>query len=264
MSTGRHVISRLWPAADPRPLADDELVDAYAVADRSVRHLRVNFASTVDGAVEVAGFSAGLFPTPADRSADLAVFGLLRMMCDGLLVGAGTLRHEGYRAVRLDEPRRAWRRAHGLAEYPTLVVVSDALDLAPSQPALAGAPVRPVVLTHAAAPADRRAALEPVADVLAAGDRQVDLAAGLARLAGRGIRQVLCEGGPHLFGSLAAADLVDEVCLTVSPLLAGPGAGRIIAGPARPPGQLALRQVLTAADTLLLRYTRTLVTPGEQ
>lgn len=253
------MIARLWP--DPHPLDDDALADAYAVDDRRRVHLRMNFVASLDGAVEIGGFSAGLFSCGLSRDADQKVFGLLRMVCDALLVGAGTLRHEGYPSIRLDAPRRAWRRAHGLAEYPTLVVVSGALDLAADNPALAEAPVRPIVLTHAAAPADRRAALEPVADVLAIGDDQVDLAAAIGRLAERGLRQLLCEGGPHLFGSLAAVDLVDEVCLTVSPLLAGPGPDRIIAGPvitgaAGQPRRLVLRHILAGDDLLLLRYTR--------
>lgn len=249
------MISRLWP--DPQPLDDDALIAGYEVADRSRTHLRVNFVTSVDGAVEVEGFSAGLFSDGLARDADLKVFGMLRMLCDALLVGAGTLRHEGYQSLRLSGPRRAWRRAHGLAEYPTLVVVSSALDLMAANPALADAPVRPIVLTHAAAPADRRAALEPVADVLTLGDEQVDLAAGVARLAERGLRQLLSEGGPHLFGALTAADLVDEVDLTVSPLLAGPGADRIIAGRGHAPSRLALRHVLVDDQgMLLLRYTR--------
>jgi riboflavin biosynthesis pyrimidine reductase len=251
------MLARLWP--DPHPLDDEALTDAYEVSDRSRTHLRVNFVTSVDGAVEVGGFSAGLFSAGLARDADLKVFGLLRMLCDALLVGAGTLRHEGYRSLRLDGARRAWRRAHGLAEYPTLVVVSGALDLMASNPAFAEAPVRPIVLTHAAAPADRRAALEPVADVLALGDERVDLAAGVERLAERGLRQLLSEGGPHLFGALTAADLVDEVDLTLSPLLAGPGADRIIAGLGHPPGRLALRHILADdQDMLLLRYTRSL------
>jgi riboflavin biosynthesis pyrimidine reductase len=248
------MITRLWP--DPQPLDERALIAAYEVGDRSRTHLRVNFVTSVDGAVEVEGFSAGLFSEGLSRDADLKVFGMLRMLCDALLVGAGTLRHEGYRSIRLDESRRAWRREHGLAEYPTLVVVSSALDLTPSNAALAEAPVRPIVLTHAAAPADRRAALEPVADVLALGDDQVDLATGLDRLAERGLRQLLSEGGPHLFGAFAAADLVDEVCLTVSPLLAGPGADRIIAGSAGRPRRMALHHVLADDGILLLRYLR--------
>ncbi|MBX6355505.1 MAG: pyrimidine reductase family protein [Micromonosporaceae bacterium] len=249
------MVHRLWP--DPCPLDDEALTAAYAVSDRAGTHLRMNFVTSVDGAVEVGGFSAGLFSHGLPRDADLKVFGLLRMLCDALLVGAGTLRHEGYQALRLDRARRSWRRAHGLAEYPTLVVVSSALDLMASNPALAEAPVRPIVLTHAAAPADRRAALEPVADVLTLGDGAVDLAAGVERLAERGLRHLLSEGGPHLFGALSAAGLVDEVDLTVSPLLAGPGADRIIAGAGHPPARFALRHILADDHgTLLLRYTR--------
>jgi riboflavin biosynthesis pyrimidine reductase len=215
--------------------------------------LRVNFVTSLDGATEVQGFSKGL-SNPADKR----VFELLRMLCDALLVGAGTLRHEGYGAVRLDERRRAWRRAHGLAEYPTLVVVSGRLALSPSNPALAAAPVRPVILTHLAAPADRRAALEPVADVLAVGDTAVDLPAGSGALRARGLHHVLCEGGPHLLGALSAADLVDELSLTISPLLTGPGAGRITAGPPLVDNvrRMRLRHVLLADDVLILRYER--------
>jgi riboflavin biosynthesis pyrimidine reductase len=248
-------ITRLWPDPDPRPLDDEALIALLSASDRSRPVLRVNFVTSVDGAVEVEGFSAGLFSAGLSREADLRIFGLLRMTCDALLVGAGTLRHEGYRAVRLDERRRAWRRAHGLAEYPTLVIVSAALELMPNNPALADAPVRPIVLTHASAPADRRAALETVADVLTAGDDEVDLAAGVSLLAERGLPQVLCEGGPHLFGALAAAGVVDEVCLTLSPMLAGAGSGRIIAGPPSQARRLALGHVLASGDVLLLRYT---------
>lgn len=243
------MITRLWPDPDGTPLDDAALAELYAPpADPTVR---VNFVASVDGAVELAGFSAGLSGGPDKR-----VFGVLRMLCDALVVGAGTLRHEGYRALRLDEHRRAWRRAHALPEFPTLVVVSSSLDLDPGQAAFADAPVRPLVLTHSRSPAERRAALATVADVLAIGDREVDLAAAVRHLRGRGHRHLLCEGGPQLFGTLTAADLVDEVCLTVSPLLAGPGAGRITAGPASPPRGLSLRHVLTAEGVLLLRYGR--------
>ncbi|MDO3700405.1 pyrimidine reductase family protein [Micromonospora sp. C28SCA-DRY-2] len=241
-------ISRLWPAPHPQPLDDDALIALYARSDRP--RLRVNFVTSVDGAVSVDGYSAGLSGEPDKR-----VFGLLRMLCDALVVAAGTLRHEGYRAVRLSPRRRAWRRAHGLAEYPTLVVVSGALDLDPAQAAFADAPVRPVVLTHAGATAPP--GLTEVADVVRCGTDSLDLAAGLAELRRRGHGQLLCEGGPKLFGALTAAGLVDEVCLTVAPLLAGPGPGRITAGDPSPVRQLPLRHVLAAEDgVLLLRYAR--------
>lgn len=238
-------LARLEPGAE---LDDAALTDLYRVTGRVVR---VNFVTSVDGAVELDGHSAGLSGAPDKR-----IFRLLRMMCDALLVAAGTLRRERYHAVRLSEDRRAWRRAHGLAEYPTLVVVSGSLDLDPAQDAFADAPVRPIVLTHGRAPADRRDRLAGVADVLAVGDEAVDLAGALAALRERGLDHVLCEGGPYLFGALTAAGLVDEVCLTVSPLLAGPGAGRITAGRPAPPAELALRHVLAADGSLFLRYTR--------
>jgi riboflavin biosynthesis pyrimidine reductase len=173
------------------------------------------------------------------------------------MVGAGTLRHEGYRELALPPERVAKRVRNGLAEQPTLVILSGRLDLSPGHPAFADAPVRPIVLTHAGSPPDRREALAAVADVLVCGGSHVDLRAGLARLTGRGLPQVLCEGGPHLFGALAAADAVDELCLTVAPLLAGPGPGRIVAGePVAVPRALSVRHVLEADGNLILRYAR--------
>jgi riboflavin biosynthesis pyrimidine reductase len=112
------------------------------------------------------------------------------------------------------------------------------------------------VITPATAPAERRAAIGEVVDVIAVGDGEVDLAAALAALHGRGATQLLCEGGPHLFGALTAAGLVDELDLTVSPLLAGGGAGRITAGPPGPPRAMTLRHILSEDGALFLRYTR--------
>jgi riboflavin biosynthesis pyrimidine reductase len=184
------------------------------------------------------------------------VFGLLRMFCDVLLVGAGTLRQEGYGPLRLDPARQRWRRAAGLTPWPVLTVVSSRLALDPEHPAFTQAPVRPIVLTHGGSPVARRRGLATVADVVVAGDAEVDLTAARTALVERGLPQVLCEGGPHLFGSLLAADLVDELCLTVSPLLTGPGSGRIIAGPGSAPHRLRLGSVFYADGNLLLRYTR--------
>jgi riboflavin biosynthesis pyrimidine reductase len=211
--------------------------------------LRLNFVSSLDGAGHVGGKSE-----PLSGKADKRIFGVLRMLCDALVVGAGTVRDEGYHALRLDEDRRAWRRAAGLPEYPTLVVVSGRANLEPGHRALAEAPVRPVIVTR------RRTdpgPLAEVADIVAAGEDEVDLPGALAALRERGHRQILSEGGPQLFGSLTAAGLVDELCLTVSPLLAGPGASRIITGPPiETPQALTLRHALLAEGSLLLRYTR--------
>ena len=233
-------------------LDDDQLIERYGTGP-AVPLLRVNFVTSIDGAVTVDGRSGGL-----GDDADKRVFGVLRQLSDGLMVGAGTLRIEGYGPVRMSEDRRAWREQRGLAPYPRLVVVSGSLDLDPATPALADAPVRPVVVTHAAADDERRDALSAVADVLVHGIDRVNLVAAVAELRDRyGLGHLLCEGGPHLFGALHSADLVDEVCLTLSALRTGPGAGRIIAGvpdgPARP---MRLAHAIAAGDTLLLRYVR--------
>lgn len=238
--------------AAPAPLDDDALIAAYATG-RDRPWLRVNFVTSLDGAVCAGdGYSAGL-SDPADKR----VFGVLRMLCDALLVGAGTLRHENYGPLRLDTRRREWRLAHGLPEYPTLVVVSGSLDLDPARAAFAEAPVRPLVVTTGSAPVERRAALTAVAEVLVYGESTVDLAGALEVLRSLGFGQVLSEGGPHLLAALTAADLVDELCLTVAPQLTGPGPGRITAGEPVPAARgLRLHHALAAGDSLLLRYVR--------
>ncbi len=241
-------VTGVWPQVSG-PLDAEALTALYPRAATPV--LRVNFVSSIDGAVTVDGFSAGL-SGPGDK----VIFGTLRMLCDALVVAAGTVRTEGYDALRLDAGRRAWRTAHGLPEFPLMVVVSGSLDLDPAQEVFADAPVRPVVVTHTGADPGRRAAIAEVADVVAAGDGAVDLPAAMAALHDRGATQLLCEGGPHLLGALTAADLVDEMCLTVSPLLAGGDAGRIAAGPPGPPRPMALRHVLAEDGMLFLRYAR--------
>jgi riboflavin biosynthesis pyrimidine reductase len=247
----RHPLSVTGLVPEPGPLDDDLLAERYAPL--ATPWLRVNFVSSIDGAAEVEGVTAGL-SNPQDQR----VMELLRMRCDALLLGAGTFRTEGYGPLWLDENRRRWRRTQAMPEHPTLVVVSRSLDLDPDMPAFAAAPTRPIVLAPATAPAAARARLAATAEVVIAGQETVDLAEALSRLHSRGLRQVLCEGGPHLLGELVSADLVDEVCLTLSPLLAGPGASRIVAGLASRPRSMSLHRVLVAAgDTLLLRYVRT-------
>jgi riboflavin biosynthesis pyrimidine reductase len=230
-------VFREWPA------------DLLALYPRSAEPtLRVNFIASLDGAVTVGGLSGGLHG-PGDKE----IFDSLRMVCDALIVGSGTIKAEKYDALRLTPEAREWRRAHGLPEFPLMVVVSRSLDLDLDQLIFADAPIRPVVLTHAAAPVER---LAGVADVIAVGDGEVDLAAGVAELRARGAGQLLCEGGPSLLGAMIAADLVTELCLTVSPLLVGGGPGRIAAGAPGIVREMSLRHVLTLGDMLFLRYAR--------
>jgi riboflavin biosynthesis pyrimidine reductase len=242
-------VRQVWPAATAQPLDAEALVHRYPRNTEPT--LRVNFVSSIDGAVTLDGYSGGL-SGPADK----LIFNTLRMVCDALVVAAGTIRIENYDALRLDAGRRDWRRAHGLPEFPLMVVVSGSLDLNPDQEIFSEAPIRPIVVTHAAAPAEHRRAIQKVAEIVTVGDDAVDLVAAVAELRARGATQLLSEGGPHLLGALTAADLVDELCLTISPLLAGAGAGRITAGPPGPPRAMSLRGILSAGDMLFLRYAR--------
>ncbi|GAA2983616.1 riboflavin biosynthesis pyrimidine reductase [Microbacterium terrae] len=232
-------------------LAHDDLTAAYALDDRETPRIRMNFVASVDGAATVAGRSAGL-----GGDTDRVIMQVLRAMSDVVLVGAGTVRAEGYGGTKVDGEDAAWRRAHGLPEQPRLAVVSRRLDLEPGHPFFRDAAARPLVVTCAAAPADRREALGAVADVMVCGDEAVDLADMRAQSAAAGRTQILCEGGPHLFGALHDARLVDEVCLTLSPRLAGGAAGRIMRGSAEAVADLRLASLLRDDDWLFLRYAR--------
>lgn len=240
-------IRRLWPDASGE-LSDGELVDSLR-SDSPV--LRVNFVSSVDGAVTHDGRSGGL-----SDEADKRHFELLRRVCDVVLVGAGTVRDEGYGPMRVSAESARWRIANGLPEHPVFAIVSGSLDLDPDANIFTDAPVRPIVVTTTRAPADLLARFEKAADVVVAGSDGVDVPEVVAALHARGLRNVLCEGGPTFFGSLLAANAVDELFLTISPTLEAGDARRITAGELAGPYPLALASVLASGSTLLLRYAR--------
>ena len=232
--------------------SDEALLAHYAIAERSIQRMRANFISSIDGAATHEGRTRGL-----NNADDKKVFDMLRMMCDALLVGAGTLRKEGYEELRLEDSAVAWRLEHGLAAQPTLAIVSGRLGLTPEMPALAQAPTRAIVFTHGQSSLEQRQRLSRTADVVVCGNSAVDPRTMLAALAHRGLLQVLCEGGPHLLGTLIEADCIDELCLTLSPVVENGDAGRITAGAALTPRPMRLRHAITANDMLMLRYERT-------
>jgi riboflavin biosynthesis pyrimidine reductase len=220
--------------------------------------LRANMVSSADGAAHFEGATAGL-SSPADRR----LFALLRTLSDVIVVGAATARIEKYAPVRQHELWPELRQ--GRTPTPPIAVVSARLDLDPSSRLIASAPpsARTIVITTAQAPHDRRAALNGLVEVIVAGHETVDMKAAVAALAERGHRRMLVEGGPHLLAQLIAAGLLDELCLTISPLLTGPTAGRIVAGAPLPgpesagsPQQLALAHVVEDRGYLFCRYTR--------
>jgi riboflavin biosynthesis pyrimidine reductase len=226
------------------PDGRDALADHYAYpADLRAPFVRVNFVSSADGAVSVDGRSGGL-----GAGGDERVFGVLRELAEVVLVGAGTARTEDYRGAR--------RPTRGRDLPPPVAVVTGSADLDPAARLFTDTRVPPIVLTTAAAPADRRSRLADAGADVALLDG-LEPASLLAELERRGLRRVLCEGGPSLFGALVGADAVDELCLTLAPLLVAGRAGRIATGPDGPPRSMSLVGALSEQDELLLRYRRT-------
>jgi 5-amino-6-(5-phosphoribosylamino)uracil reductase len=207
----------------------------------AARHPRLNYVPRHPGAIAVFGRSKGL-----QSPADLRVFRTLRNVADAVLVGAGTARHEAYGPVRITPEGQAWRARTGRSPDVPLVVVStsggaglDADRLAPGT----------LVLTCEAG-----AGTDVPFEQLVHGDDTVDLEAGLTDLAERGLTRLVCEGGPTLFTSLLSRGLVDELCLTVSPLLVGP-APHLLAATPEPPPALRLLSLLREEDVLLSRWS---------
>lgn len=227
------------------------LLDAYTLPDRATPRVRMNFITSLDGAVTLDGSSGGL-----GDAADRAAMQAIRTLADVIVVGAGTVRAEGYGGVKVGEADASWRESCGWAPQPRLAIVSNRLELDPQHPVFAQAVTRPIVVTHAAAPETERAALAEVADVLVCGEDTVDVEATLDTLARLGLRQVLCEGGPGLFGALLEAGLVDELCLSLSPMLVGGDAGRIVRGASEAARRMRLVHAMPAGDLVLLRYAR--------
>lgn len=195
--------------------------------------VRLNMIASIDGATAVDGRSGGL-GGPADRK----VFAALRSLADVVLVAAGTARAENY----------------GPARVP-IAVVSGSLRLDWDRPFFTDAIERPIVVTSGRAPAEAMKQARAVADVLVAGDAVVDVAEAVSQLGERGFAHVLAEGGPTFNGVLAAAGLLDELCLTSAPLLVSGEAKRILAGPAlQPPPELVLRSLCEEDGYLFSRY----------
>ena len=187
-------------------LSDDELASAYTPGREP--WMRVNFVSTVDGAAQGSdGLSKSI-----NNDADKRVFDALRARADCLVVGAGTLRTEGYDVPRIP-----------------LVVVSRSADLPPT---LRDAPPGRILMATVASAGGLAQAREQLGEdhVLVLGDDEIDLALLKATLAQRGWTEQLCEGGPSLFADLLAAGVVDELCWTIVPALTGGDAVRIATG----------------------------------
>gem|GEM_PF-544845 len=257
---GGHVKIRPMKSLFP-PTGDltaDQVDLAYAWPD--LPWLRTNMVASVDGAAQAPdGLSRGIA-----NAADTELFGMLRGRADAIVVGAATVRAEGYRPVRVKPRYSAARAMAGQRPAAVVAIVSRSLDLDVASELFTQSVERPVILTTERSDQTARRQVTQFADVIVCGDKNVDLALALTELRLRGLTWLHCEGGPSLLAQLAAADLVDEWCVTISPRLAGgsyPNGGspsRMLAGAELPraPADLALHRVLVASDTLFLTYGR--------
>lgn len=235
----------------PTP-ADDhvDLDESYWIVDIGHQHVRGVMVASADGAAQARGRAAGL-----SGPADIALFAVLRAQADVILVGATTVRVEGYAGDQPSAARREWRRARGLSEAPTIAVVTRNCMLDAGAGLFTETLARPIVITHRGVPRERVAALSEVSDVITVGEGDVDIPAALDTLAERGLRRVNCEGGPTLLSQVTAAGRLDELSLTISPLFVGGSAMRILDGSLLdPPPRLRLRLVLEHDGFLFLRY----------
>lgn len=244
----------LGVARDPFDATDSGRLGAlYAYPDDLTRcWVRANFVASLDGGATTDGRSGGL-GGPGDR----AVFQTLRELCDVVLVGAGTARTENYSGAQLSSGCQRDRRARGQAAVPPIAIVTRSGLLDPGMRVFTRTEVPPLVLTSTrSAPAtrDRLGGHAEVRDCSGDDPGDVDPAAVFGTLAARGLLRVLTEGGPSLLGTLVAADLLDELCLTMAPLLVGGEARRIATGLGGVRTRMRRMHVLTDDDGYL--YTR--------
>jgi riboflavin biosynthesis pyrimidine reductase len=220
---------RLWP--ERAPVTPEKLIGPRPPAPADRPHVAAIMVSSLDGRAAVAGSSR-----PLGGPVDLQLLLALRAAADAVIIGPGTVRAEGY----------------GRMAHPA-VLISRSFDL-PWEAGLFAAKDQPVLVytRHAAGEAPEVAAAVEVVRM-----DEPTLAAVLADLRARGVESLLCEGGPTLNRALLAGALLDELFLTLSPLVTSDETQpAIVMGGALPaPLPLTLRSVATADGELYLRYS---------
>lgn len=247
----------------PEPGADVDPVDVYASDQRPAPTRRpwlmVNMIQSLDGGTAVDGLSGAL-----GGLADLLIFRAIRAVPDVILAGASTAREESYKPPNLAPELAAIRVARGQAPAPRLAVMSRSANFSPDEAWLEATSDggRPFLVVPDDAPAHRLEALGDRVEIIEAGTGSVDLAAALSALRRSGAGVVLSEGGPSVNGQLVASDLVDEICLSLSPALVAGGSERIAHGD-EPDliHRFRLSRILHGDDLLFFRYLRPLLSP---
>jgi riboflavin biosynthesis pyrimidine reductase len=217
--------------------------------------VRANMIGSLDGGATVEGRAGGL-AGPGDR----ALFKVLRGNADVVLVGAGTVRAENYSGAQMSVAARQARHARGQAEIPPIAIVTASGAIEPTSRLFTHAETPPLIFTTNAsftAARDRVQGRGEVLDASTSDPIVVDPSAVVAALGQRSLYRVLCEGGPTLLGAIVEQNLLDELALTVAPMLVAGPAPRIVSG--RTPVHAGMRTDHILADEdgyLYLRYSR--------
>ncbi len=240
----------------PGPVAEEDLPSAYPWPDGR-RWLRAMMVMTLDGATVGPDHRSRSISSVGDR----LVFNAVRRYSDLVLIGAGTFRAERYRPMRSTDETARRRAELGLARAPQVGIVSASLDLPWEEPIFRESDRQPLVVTTQAAHPERLAAAREHAEVLVLPGEEVDVSQLLDELGRRGQHRVVCEGGATLLAPMARLGLLDEVDLSLSPLL--PGGGQVSTGsPVAAPPAMTLEHVIADTDGFL--FTRYVAQPAAQ
>jgi riboflavin-specific deaminase-like protein len=242
-------VRRLLP--DPGPTTVDEQLEGYRPWEKPHEErpfVAMNFAATVDGRATIGGVSG-----PIGSAADTAMLSCLRTRFDAVMIGAGTMRAERYGRLVPSQEQRERRERIGLPHDPLMVIVSGRLDLPWDASLFTDGGGRVLIFT--ASEAEPPETATPLRIVRHEGF--VNLAEALRHLRReRGIRALLCEGGPGLHGELEGGGMVDDLFLTIAPKLAGGEAPRIVEGKLPAVAELELAWLLEEDGELFARYRR--------
>jgi riboflavin-specific deaminase-like protein len=250
-----HAIRRLLPDEAETTVAEQLAeLDFRELAHRDRPYLILNFATTLDGRAAIEGRSG-----PIGSETDTEMLQRLRTRVGGVMIGAGTMRAERYGRMVSDPQFRAYRERTGLAQDPLAIIVSNRLNLPWDASLFTDGGGRVVVFTASAEEPPETAT--PVTVVRHPDGVDLDRALEWL-LTERGIRSVLCEGGPTLHGRLREGGLADELFLTIAPKIAGGEGPRVLEGALPAVDEVELAWLLESEGELFARYRGITAGPG--
>ncbi|PRA12771.1 hypothetical protein CQ010_02635 [Arthrobacter sp. MYb211] len=240
----------LLPSNMPE-VGDTYLLERYAASQRPF--VRFNFVSSIDGSAQSDGLSGGL-----GSAGDGRIFSLLRRLADVILVGAGTVRAEGYAGALIGDEDISWREARGLSAQPVLAIVSHGLHLEPDDEVFTLSPVPVLVFTSVQVTEEHRSRFASHVELVevAEADRGCDPQEIVADLLARGLGFIHAEGGPHLLGQFIAADRLDSMCVSYSPMLLAGSGQRIAHGPRQAALAMKIHSLFEEESMLFCDYRR--------